>query len=84
MHGEDPHGEDDNRFYLPLDLLLHVEDLIRSGVMAPSRMVIVGISDSGSMEVYSSNLNTMETLGILNVAQHSIIDGSATNRDLEL
>lgn len=76
MLGEDPHANDDNRFYLPIDLLRHLEDLIETNQMEPNRMIVVTTADDGSMEVYSSNLNSIETIGMLAVAQQSIIQGS--------
>jgi hypothetical protein len=83
MHEPDPHAEDDNRFYLPVDLLRHVEDRILSGQMQTSRMLIIALSDEDDISVYSANMTSLESIGILSIAQNAIIHGSAVNLDDE-
>lgn len=73
MHELDPHAGDDNRFYLPVDLLRHVEDRINTGKMHPTRMMIITLSDTDLIDVYSANLSSLEAVGLLTVAQDSIV-----------
>lgn len=83
MHEIDPHAEDDNRFYMPIDLIHHVEDRINSGKMQTSRMLIIALSDENDISVYSSNLSSLESIGVLSIAQHSIMQNSAVDLDEE-
>ena len=65
-----------NRHWLPIDVVRYIEDLILKGEINPQRMVVVCHEDGEPLNIFNSNIDSLESVGLLQIAQQAIIDDS--------
>ena len=68
--------DQDNSFWLPIDIINELKHLIETNRINPDSIVVVTEERGKANEVFSSNLNALETYGLLGVGQHVVINGS--------